>query len=108
MDPRVKPGGDESIWMRRMKTIFALFAIAALAMPAQAHDGYPNKTITLVVPVPPGGASDFIARTVGQKLSDAIGQPVIIANQGGASGTIASGNVAKSAPDGYTLLMSSI
>jgi tripartite-type tricarboxylate transporter receptor subunit TctC len=51
-----------------------------------------------------GGASDFIARTVGQKLSDALGQPVVISNRGGASGTIASDNVAKSPPDGYTLL----
>ena len=68
----------------------------------------PSKAITLVVPVPPGGASDFIARTVGQKLSDALGQPVVISNRGGASGTIASDNVAKAAPDGTTLLMSSI
>ena len=76
--------------------------------PPQAQDGYPSKAITLVVPVPPGGASDFIARTVGQKLSDALGQPVVISNRGGASGTIASDNVAKSPPDGYTLLVSSI
>ena len=67
-----------------------------------------KPSITLVVPVPPGGASDFIARTVGQKVAEALGQPVVISNQGGASGTIASGNVAKAAPDGYTLLMSSI
>jgi tripartite-type tricarboxylate transporter receptor subunit TctC len=46
------------------------------------------------VPVPPGGASDFITRTVGQKLSEAVGQPVVISNRGGASGTIASDNVA--------------
>jgi tripartite-type tricarboxylate transporter receptor subunit TctC len=60
------------------------------------------------VPVPPGGAADFIARLVGQKLSDALGQPVVISNRGGAGGTIASDNVAKSAPDGYTLLLNSI
>ena len=72
------------------------------------QDMYPSRPITLVVPVPPGGASDFIARTVGQKLSEAVGQPVVISNRGGASGTIASDNVAKAAPDGYTLLMSSI
>ena len=94
-----------------MRTLFALslLAVAAIAGPAaQAQDTYPNKPITLVVPVPPGGASDFIARTVGQKLSDALGQPVVISNRGGASGTIASDNVAKSPPDGYTLLVSSI
>ena len=94
-----------------MRTLFALgllgfAAIATLA--AHAQDTYPNKPITLVVPVPPGGASDFIARTVGQKLSDALGQPVVISNRGGASGTIASDNVAKSPADGATLLISSI
>ena len=62
----------------------------------------------LVVPVPPGGASDFVGRTIGQKLSEAFGQPVVVSNRGGASGTIASDNVAKSAPDGYTLLLNSI
>jgi len=94
-----------------MRTLLGLGLLLAAMLGAQgihAQDAYPNRAITLVVPVPPGGASDFIARTVGQKLSDAVGQPVVINNQGGASGTIASGNVAKAAPDGYTLLMSSI
>jgi len=94
-----------------MRTLFALglVALAATTAPvARAQDNYPSKPITLVVPVPPGGASDFIARTVGQKLSDALGQPVVISNRGGASGTIASDNVTKSPPDGYTLLVSSI
>ena len=89
-----------------------LLAVAMLVLaPAdlsRAQDSYPHRAITLVVPVPPGGAADFIARTVGQKLSEAIGQPVVISNRGGASGTIASDNVAKSAPDGYTLLLNSI
>lgn len=61
-----------------------------------------------MVPVPPGGAADFIARTVGAKLADALGQSVVIKNQGGAGGTIASAGVAKADPDGYTLLLSSI
>ena len=97
-----------------MRAIFRslfLMAGATIAMSApsvRAQDTYPSRPITLVVPVPPGGASDFIARTVGQKLSEAVGQPVVISNRGGASGTIASDNVAKAAPDGYTLLMSSI
>ena len=94
-----------------MRTLFALGLLALAAIPApaaHAQDTYPNKPITLVVPVPPGGASDFIARTVGQKLSDALGQPVVISNRGGASGTIASDNVAKSPADGTTLLISSI
>jgi tripartite-type tricarboxylate transporter receptor subunit TctC len=90
-------------------TVAMLLLVAGFVMPvARAQDAYPNKSITLVVPVPPGGASDFVARTVGQKLTEALGQPVVISNRGGASGTIASDNVAKSPPDGYTLLVSSI
>ena len=93
-----------------MKTMLwrLLLALAVLVSPVKAQDAYPSRVITLVVPVPPGGAADFIARLVGRKLSDALGQPVIISNRGGASGTIASDNVAKSAPDGYTLLLNSI
>jgi tripartite-type tricarboxylate transporter receptor subunit TctC len=114
MDPCVKPGVTAmdkatSASAPRIPVALAWFVVvAALLAPAQAQDGYPSRPITLVVPVPPGGASDFIARTVGQKLSDALGQPVVISNRGGASGTIASDNVAKSPPDGYTLLVSSI
>src|SRR5689334_5512342 len=94
-----------------MKAIFGclLFAVALIISPAaHAQDSYPSKVITLVVPVPPGGAADFIARLIGRKLSDALGQPVVISNRGGASGTIASDNVAKSPTDGATLLISSI
>jgi tripartite-type tricarboxylate transporter receptor subunit TctC len=101
-----------------MRTLFGLwcFMVAALIPAAhaqdraqdRAQDSYPNKAITLVVPVPPGGAADFIARLIGQKLSEAVGQPVVISNRGGAGGTIASDNVAKSTPDGYTLMLNSI
>jgi tripartite-type tricarboxylate transporter receptor subunit TctC len=98
-----------------MRSLFALclfIATTITTVPVQAQnraaDAYPNKILTLVVPVPPGGAADFIARLIGRKLSDALGQPVVISNRGGASGTIASDNVAKAAPDGYTLLLNSI
>ena len=94
-----------------MKAIASCLLAAGLAFAltsaARAQD-YPNRPITLVVPVPPGGAADFIARTVGQKLSEAVGQPVVISNRGGASGTIASDNVAKAPADGYTILLNSI
>ena len=90
------------------RSLLIVGAATIFAHPVWAQEAYPSRPITLVVPVPPGGASDFIARTVGQKLAEALGQSVVISNQGGASGTIASGNVAKAATDGYTLLMSSI
>ena len=71
--------------------------------PASAQE-YPAKAVRVVVPFPPGGGSDTIARLVTQKLTGALGQPVIIDNRAGASGNIAGEIVAKSAPDGYTLL----
>jgi tripartite-type tricarboxylate transporter receptor subunit TctC len=78
------------------------------ASPAQAESAYPNRALQLVVTVPPGGAADLVARLVGAKLADALGQPVIISNRGGAGGTIAAAAVAKSDPDGYTLLLNTI
>ena len=90
-----------------MRTIIACFIIA-LAPAALAQADYPNRAIRLVVTVPPGGAADFIARLVGGKLSDALGQPVLVENRGGAGGTIATDAVAKATADGYTLLQNSI
>ena len=90
---------------------FVLMAAAlavAQADHARAQTNYPTRPISIVVPVPPGGAADFIARTIGAKLHDALGQPVVIVNRGGAGGTIASASVAKADPDGYTLLLNSI
>src|SRR6266852_3584131 len=89
-----------------------LLVIAALVFdqpsPARAQANYPSRPIQLVVTVPPGGAADFIARIIGSKLADALGQPVVTNNRGGAGGTIAAAAVAKSDPDGYTLLLNTI
>jgi tripartite-type tricarboxylate transporter receptor subunit TctC len=89
--------------------VMYVFAIALVASPFRAFaQDYPSKTITFVVPYPPGGASDQIARTIGQKLSLSLKQPVIIENRPGANGIIALQQVSKAAPDGHTLLMANI
>src|ERR1700684_3920235 len=76
--------------------------VSASLQPAAAED-YPTRPITLIVPYPAGGGVDAMGRIVGQKLSVALGQQVVIENRGGAGGMIGTRDVAKSAPDGYTL-----
>ena len=80
--------------------------IAAFSNPAQAE--YPERLITLIVAVPPGGAGDLVARPFADRLSKVLNQNVIIENRGGAAGTIATAFTARAAADGYTLLLSSI
>ena len=82
--------------------------VLALTEVASAQANYPNRAIQLVVTVPPGGAADFVARLIGAKLSDALGQTVVVSNRAGAGGTTAAAQVAKSDPDGYTLLLNTI
>ena len=78
---------------------------AALAPSAQAADPWPSRPLKIVVPYPPGGSSDIIARSISQQLSEALKQPVIVENKPGANGNLGADFVAKSAPDGYTLLL---
>jgi tripartite-type tricarboxylate transporter receptor subunit TctC len=80
-----------------------LVIVALLASPAFAADEFPSKPIRLIVPFPPGGPNDLIARVVGQRMSDIFKQPVIIDNRGGQAGVLGTDAVAKAAPDGYTI-----
>jgi tripartite-type tricarboxylate transporter receptor subunit TctC len=89
--------------MRRALPALLLAFVASLA----AAQGYPSKPIHLIVPFPPGGPTDIVGRLVGQKLSEGLGQPVVVDNRPGAGGTVGSSAAAKAPADGYTLLYGS-
>jgi len=93
-----------SHWISRF-WIFSILSIAAVSI-AYAQSTYPNRPIKFIAPFPPGGTSDVLGRIMAQKLSDALGQSVIVENRPGASGNIGHDIAAKAAPDGYTLLLS--
>jgi tripartite-type tricarboxylate transporter receptor subunit TctC len=84
--------------------IVAALAVAGLPLRAAAADAYPSRPIRMVVPFPAGGTTDILGRIAGQKITEALGQQVIIDNRGGAGGNIGTEMVAKAPPDGYTLL----
>lgn len=96
--------------MIRRRTLIAAapaLAAATLAAPALAQAPWPNRPIRLVVPFPPGGASDIAGRMQADVLSAGLGVPVVVDNRAGAGGTIGTAHVAQSAPDGYTIMMAS-
>src|SRR5258708_34274241 len=88
----------------RLVVALLFFVVHSVAF-AQA---WPSKPIKIIVPYPPGGTSDILARSVGQKLSGMLGQPVVVENKPGATGNIGADFVAKSPPDGYTVLLADI
>ena len=91
----------------RIRVLFlaAGLVLGGLLAPRFGHAQYPSRPVKLMVPVAPGGAPDVIARVVGKHLSPLLGQPIVVENRIGANGNIAMDVVAKSAPDGYTLMI---
>jgi tripartite-type tricarboxylate transporter receptor subunit TctC len=85
----------------------AVCAAAALHAPVALAQAWPTKPLRLMVPFPPGGSTDIVARIVAQKMGERLGQSIVIENRGGAGGTIGTAQVAKAAPDGYSLTVAS-
>jgi len=90
-----------------MRFLLALVALC-FALPAAAQADYPSRPVKLVVPFPPGGTADLLGRLAARELQAALGQPVVVENRAGAGGALGSDVVAKSAPDGYTVVLSNI
>jgi tripartite-type tricarboxylate transporter receptor subunit TctC len=98
---------EEEVNLKATRSIAAVLAAAALAVAAAASgQGFPSKPIHLIAPAPPGGGVDILSRTIGQKVGEILGQPVIVDNKGGGNGNIGFDAAAKAAPDGYTIVMS--
>lgn len=99
---------EEKKLRRLIKTAVAVCCLTAFSIPASAQSSaadFPNKPIKLVVPFPAGGTSDVLGRLIGDKLGEAVGQTVVVENRAGANGNIGADYVARSAPDGYTLVL---
>ncbi len=91
--------------MRGISLIVAAFAAAFASFSGLAQQAYPSKPVRLIIPFPPGGSNDVVGRMFAQQLNERLGQSVVIENRGGAGGTIGVDAAAKSAPDGYTIVM---
>ena len=93
--------------MKKLLAGVAMATATVLAMPA-AHAAWPEKPVTIVVPFPPGGSTDTLARAISPSLNKSFGQSFVVDNRPGATGTIGANQVVRSAPDGYTLLVTSL
>src|SRR6201994_4365528 len=92
--------------MRGVSALLALLAFGAVGVPNTVHaQTYPSRTITFVVPFPPGGSASLVGRVIADRMSQLLGQSIIVDNRGGAGGTVGTKAVAKADPDGYTLLV---
>jgi tripartite-type tricarboxylate transporter receptor subunit TctC len=99
------------VWMsllsvRSLVVLGTILACALVAIQRPKAEGYPSRPIKLLVGAPPGGTTDTVARAIAEPMANALGQPVIVDNRGGAGGNLAADAVAKSTPDGHTLLVS--
>ncbi|MEY3792723.1 MAG: hypothetical protein RLZZ521_51, partial [Pseudomonadota bacterium] len=101
---------DSSIFTKPYRVVLSLMVLLNVLFHADvnAQAPYPDRPIKLVVPYPPGGTTDLLARTLAPRLSERLGQPILIENRAGAGGVIGSQVVAKSVADGYTLVFGSI
>jgi|SRR5688572_4367537 len=93
-----------SFTRRRLLSLALVPALLAV-LPAVQAQPYPNKPIKIIAPVQPGGGVDLVARTIGERISKGLGQPIVVDNQSGGGGVIASQTTARAAPDGYTLML---
>jgi tripartite-type tricarboxylate transporter receptor subunit TctC len=94
-------------FLTKVCMLFIIIPLLAVAIPAPlCAQTYPNKPIRFIIPFPAGGASDILARIIGQKLSERLGQPVVPENRAGAGGNVGIESVAKAKPDGYTIVLS--
>ena len=91
--------------MNRRYTLLAALLLLSSAFSAIAQGSWPTRSITMIVPFPPGGLADLVARPVAEAMSRELGQPVVIENKAGAGGGIGMSLAAKSKPDGYTMVM---
>jgi tripartite-type tricarboxylate transporter receptor subunit TctC len=105
---RKSAGGKVEAGLARVATLAGIVVAATLlaAAPGKTADTYPSGPIVLVIPLPPGGTNDIMARAVADKMSDALGQRIVIENRNaGGSGTVGTREVARAAPDGYTIIL---